>query len=147
MRVLASLTVALFLACLSTAALAAPQEWDQEKVTRLANELSEALGDVYGRARGVDPPRVGGSRTSFFRALDDLRVLKNSVRHLARRLQSGAGYDETLPIYRRVRSMRSSAAEEGRRSAGALPADVLELVEQAGVHLDQLAAFYETPGD
>lgn len=145
MRSLASLTLVLSLSFVPTAALAAPLEWEQEKVTRLANEFSESLGDVYGRARAVDPPLAGTTREAFFRALDDLRVLKNSARHLARRLLSGAGYDETLPVYRRVQSMRHSAVEEGRRSAGALPADVLELVERAGVQLDQLSAYYEAP--
>ncbi|MGI9431939.1 MAG: hypothetical protein ACR2PQ_06985 [Myxococcota bacterium] len=144
MRVLSSLAFALGFAVASSAS-SAPLEWNQEQVTRLATELSESLGDVYGRARAVDPPLVGGSRKSFFRALDDLRVLKNSVRHLTRRLQAGAGYDETLPIYRRVALMRRSAADEGRRSAGALPADVLELVEQAGEQLDRLSAYYESP--
>jgi hypothetical protein len=125
------------------AAFAAPLEWNQEKVTRMAVELSKAVGDVYGSARAVDPPPVGGPRASYFRALDDLRVLKNSVRHLSRRLEAGAGYDETLPIYRRIQSMRRSAAEEGRRSAGAFPADVLDVVEKARELLEELAVYYE----
>ena len=145
MRALASLTLALGLLFTPATALAAPLEWDQEKVTRLANDLSESLGDVYVQARAVDPPLVGKTRESFFRALDDLRVLKNSVRHLARRLQAGAGYDETLPIYRRVQLMRRRVASEGRRTAGALPADLLEKVEEAGARLDTLSAYYEDP--
>jgi hypothetical protein len=145
LRRIALLTAVGCFAFVSTVALAARLEWDQERVTRLANELSESLGDVYGRARAVDPPLVGTSRKAFFRALDDLRVLKSSVRHLTRRLQAGAGYDETLPVYQRIQMLRRSAADEGRRSAGALPADVLELVAQAGVQLDQLSAFYEAP--
>jgi len=121
LRTLTSLTFVLGLFCVPTAALAAPLEWDQEKVTRVAQDLSESLGDVYGQARAVDPPLAGTTRDAFFRALDEVRVLKNSVRHLERRLQAGAGYDETLPIYRRIQSVRRSAADEGRRTAGALP--------------------------
>ena len=81
--------------------------WDQERVTGIAKELAEAINEASQALRKMSPPLPGSSaRRAFFNAKDDARALRNSSRHLAASLEEGKGREETLPTYRRIRSVR-----------------------------------------
>ena len=116
------------------------KEWDQEAVTALAKQLAEAAGDVRSSVRNAPPP-PGTQRRVRHQALDDLRVMENSVNHLARRLEAGEGLDETFGTYQRIRTLRNDIAQQARRANITEP--TLSKLETARGLLDELSAYYE----
>jgi hypothetical protein len=72
--------------------------WDQAAVTAIAKQLADAAGDVRESVRLTPSVRPTGNRNRA-RALDDLRVLENSVNYLARELEQGKGAEDTYPTY------------------------------------------------
>ncbi len=127
--------------CAAVPGAAAASEWDQAAVTELAKQLADAAGNVRQSVRRAPPPGPGTSqRRLHFQALDDLRVLQNSINSLARQLEAGVGREETFPTFRRIRTLSNDIAQIAQR------ADIREptlgkLQTAAGV-LGELAPFY-----
>lgn len=121
---------------------AAPKGWDAKRVQGIATQLADALDEVRDALRGLQPPPHGSGRRAFHSTVDDVRLLRNSARHLATMLADGAGYEETYPTYRRIQSIRRDAAENSQRT-GVIPNDVLTKIDKARDLSFQLWSFYE----
>jgi hypothetical protein len=117
-------------------------DWDQAKVTALAEQLSDSVNDVY---RSVSRLQTGsgmasGQANAFLRLKDRLRVARNEARHLAQALGDGKGHEETSHAYRRLMSLVRDAREEGRKMF--LEKPTLDKVETANKLLEEIAPFY-----
>ena len=94
------LTLVLLAAPDARAELAA---WNQEKVTAIADDVSQAAQALRGALRRKPPRSLGqpGVR-AFWRLRDEMQVIVSSSRRLHDALSQGAGMEETYPIYRRL---------------------------------------------
>ncbi len=118
----------------------AQAQWDQAKVTAIAEQFAASLNDLQITVR-KDPTLPGGSmRAAQYQAREDLRQFVNTIERLAASLKAGEGQEETLPIYRRAEQHRRDAAEAARRAD--IPAATLEKIEKSRVILAQLAPYY-----
>lgn len=116
-------------------------EWDQEKVATLADELAQAVVDVRRTARNV--PRAGvqtGQEASWMRFEDNLRILANETKTMARQLHEGRTHDETLQRYQRMGMLVRDIQENARRIG--IPKDLQEKLDIARVALDKFDAYY-----
>ena len=122
-------------------------DWDQAKVTEIAEQLSDAVNDVHRSiVRTATGSQVGsGQAASALRLKDRVRVARNESRHLARRLQDGRGKDETVNVWRRLMSVVRDARNIGRSMF--LEAPTQEKIVRASEILDQLTPFYETESE
>ncbi|MDJ0786841.1 MAG: hypothetical protein QNK05_08520 [Myxococcota bacterium] len=117
------------------------KEWDQAAVTEIAKQLADAAGTVRQSVRRAGPPPPGSSqRRVHFQALDDLRVIQGSIRSLARRLEHGAGRDETFPTFQRIRTLRNDIAQAAGHADVREP--TLSQLEKAGELLAKLEPYY-----
>ena len=146
MRLLRLMALYLVVALLGVAgaALAADDEpvanWNQERVTGYASELSDACRELK-TAMGKLPSNLDPSRQrSWHRAKDDVRMLSSAARGLAASLENGEGKEETLPRFKRLQLLRNDANENGRRAF--IPDAILEKVVPVGVALNKLAPYY-----
>jgi hypothetical protein len=69
--------------------------------------------------------------------MDTLKGLEQSAKQLARRLDAGEGYDATLPIAKKIRTLVRDAQEVGKRfqtleQTAAKIAPVREALDQLG---------------
>jgi hypothetical protein len=136
----AALALALLLAPVFAAAEL--PKWDQTRVTAIATELSEAVAKA---ALEVDKQKGGrvevGKERAFYEFREDMRLAKNSSRHLAKELQNGKGREETYPTFKRLKTLRNDAAENARRAD--MPESTLAAVTSAGELLNRLRPYYE----
>jgi hypothetical protein len=141
-QALASLAVAASLLALPAApSRAQSAEWNQEKVTELAEQLADVVAELQAAFRREAPvSRVSAQARARHRFADSLRVLRVETRALASSLESGAGLDETWPIARRARMLIRDLREEGRRMSWAEP--VSGHAQRAEELIAQLAPFY-----
>jgi hypothetical protein len=114
--------------------------WDQEAVTALAKELVEVGGDVRDSVRRLPSMPAQGVRRARSRALDDLRVVQNSIRRLARQLDEGGDRLATYPTYRRIR-MLSRDIERNLRRAAITEPTTTQVTAARGV-IERLEPFY-----
>jgi hypothetical protein len=141
----ASARAAALVAALVLAPLAAAAElpkWDQARVTGIAVELSEAVAKA---ALEVDKQKGGrvevGKERAFYEFREDMRLAKNTSRHLARELQDGKGREETYPTFKRLKMLRNDAAENARRAD--VSESSLAVITAAGELLLRLRPYYE----
>ena len=117
-------------------------KWDQTRVTAIAAEFSEAVAKA---GLEVDKQKGGrvevGKERAFYEFREDMRLAKNSSRHLAKELQNGKGREETYPIFKRLKTLRNDAAENARRAD--MPESTLSAVTAAGELLNRLRPYYE----
>lgn len=114
--------------------------WDQERVTDIARQLAEAMGELkdamQGQPQSLDPAR----QRAMYAAREDVRLLASSTRHLHHRLDDGAGQLETYPIYRRIGMLRRSAEENGRKAL--IENALMGRITRAGELLIRIAPYY-----
>lgn len=135
-----ALCAALLLGWASGPASAESESWDQQKVTAIAQELADAVKDLKDVVR-QNPDQVSGSqRRAQYAAREDLRLLSNTTKHLALELEKGEGREATLPIYRRVQTLRRDAEEDGRKAM--IQAPTMERISIAKEILARLAPYY-----
>jgi hypothetical protein len=135
-------TLILFFSMFATMPAAAePKEWDQAAVTKLAKELANAAGDLRRSVRSTPPSDLLNQRRLRQDALDDLRVVENSVNSLATRLEAGEGREETYPTYRRIQRLRARIARNARLAR--LTEPTVSKLATARVLLEQLEPYYQ----
>ncbi len=119
-------------------------DWDQAKVTEIAEQLSDADNDVHRSVvRTATGSQVGsGQSASYLRLKDRVRVARNESRHLAKALQDGKGKDETVHVWKRLMSVVRDARNIGRSMFLEAPTQVK--IVRASEIIDQLTPFYET---
>jgi hypothetical protein len=135
-----AVALALVLLVLPTSALAA--EWDQAKVTNIAEQLSDSINEVYRSiARNRTGASVGsGQSADYLRLKDRLRVARNEARHLATALGDGKGHDETEHAYKRLMSLVRDAREIGQRMF--IEVGTQEKADAANAAVEALMPYY-----
>ncbi len=139
-------TAALALAGLAVwlipAAGSAQAKWDQQRVTAYAVEL-ETAAEALRQAMLEEPAIISlAQQRAYYEAREDVRLIRNSAGHLAKRLKEGKGRDETYPIFRRIDSLRRDAEENGRKAE--FSDDTMEQVFAVGSALIKIGPYYRT---
>lgn len=135
-----ALALALVLAPL--AAVAELPRWDQPRVTAIAVELSESVAKAALEVEKQKGGRVEvGKERAFYEFREDMRLAKNTSRHLARELQDGKGREETYPTFKRLKTLRNDAVENARRAD--MPESTMAAITAAGGLLNRLRPYYE----
>jgi hypothetical protein len=126
----------------ATAARAELAAWDQTKVTALASDLAESAQGLQGALRRQPPPTLGQpGRRAFWTLRDEMQGIVAASRRLHSALSSGAGQEETYPIYRRILRNARRAARETRRIQLGDP--VPQKIEAIADTIRALRPFYE----
>jgi hypothetical protein len=136
-----TLAIALGLLCAGFgAARAEVQEWDQEKVKTLAEQLQVATNELYDTL--YKQPIAGVAQNKvYYRLKEDTRRLRAQTRHLSDALAQGAGRDETLPIWQDLMEAVRRATDHA--STVFKTQDVEQKAEAARAILDQLGEYYD----
>ena len=136
------LLFAFSIAAPATAARAELADWDQAKVTALANGLAEAAQGLQGALRRQPPPTLGQpGRHAFWTLRDEMQGIVAASRRLHSALSSGEGQNETYPTYRRILRNARRAARETRRIQLGDP--IPEKIEAIADAIRALRPFYE----
>ena len=117
-------------------------EWDQAKVSAVADELAQATVTLRDGLRTKPRPTAGqAGRQSFFSLRDEVRSLVSTASRLQRALADGAAMEETYPTFRRlVRSGRRALRDTRRIDLSQTTQDHIEAVADA---VRKLRPFYE----
>ena len=137
-----SIVTAAAAAFLLTAGAASAElaKWDQERVAKYGEELAVATNDLKQALDDVGIQNFA-QQNAMYQVKDTVKILHNTATGLAEALKSGKGRDETMPRYRRLKSLQRDAQEEGRSAD--IPESVFEKVFAAGSALIKLAPYYE----
>jgi hypothetical protein len=117
--------------------------WDQEKVTAIADDLSQAAQELRDALRRVPAPTIGGrpGRRAFFALREEVQVLASASRRLHTALGEGAGLDETYPTYRRLLVTARRGERELRRVGLGEP--VSGKIKETADAIRRIRPFYE----
>ena len=133
---------ALALAAVAGAARAELAKWDQKRVSAIATELADAVNKAAIEVDKGKGSRVDiGKERAFYEFAEDMRLAKNTSRHLAKELADGKGREETYPTYRRLKTLRNDAAENARRAD--MPDSAIATITAAGELMNRLRPYYE----
>jgi hypothetical protein len=137
-----SIVTAAAAAFLLTAGAASAElaQWDQERVAKYAAELAVATNDLKQALEAVGIQNFA-QQNAMYQVKDTVKVLDSTAGGLAEALKNGKGRDETMPRYRRLKSLQRDAQEEGRSAD--IPESVFAKVFAAGSALIKLAPYYE----
>jgi hypothetical protein len=134
--------VALALLAVPLAVRAELAKWDQTRVTAIAAELAEAVAKASLEVDKQKGSRVDvGKERAYYEFREDMRLAKNTSRHLAKELEGGHGREETYPTFRRLKTLRNDAAENARRAD--MPDATVATITAAGELLLRLRPYYE----
>jgi hypothetical protein len=134
--VAAALTVALGAAVTAHAELA---RWDQDRVTKYAEELVTATNELEQSLKKVGIQNIANANARY-QVQDTVKILHTASRGLAKALGNGEGRDETMPRFKRLETLRRDAEVEGRRAD--IPEQVFEKVFSVGSALQRLRPYY-----
>ena len=137
-----SFAFAATLAAAPSIARAELAKWDQARVTAIATELAEAVAKASLEVDKQKGSRVDiGQERAYYEFREDMRLARNTSRHLARELQGGQGREETYPTFKRLKTLRNDAAENARRAD--MPEATLATITAAGELLNRIRPYYE----
>jgi len=119
-------------------------EWDQEKVTKIAEQIADAANQVYRSVvRTATGANVGsGQSRNYLRLKDTVRIARNESRHLATALQDGRGAPQTFHVWQRLMSVVRDARDLARRMFLEKPTQ--EKMAEASRLLNELEPYYES---
>ena len=141
--VLTTLFLTVALAGASAAQGAELATWDQEKVTAIAGDISQAAQELRDALSKEPVPTIGGrpGRRAFFALREEVHFLASASRRLHNVLGEGAGLDETYPIYRKLlEAARRGARELWRMGLGEPVSGKIEATADA---IRRIRPFYE----
>jgi hypothetical protein len=124
----------------ASAASAELAQWDQERVAKHAAELSVATNDLKQALDAVGIQNFA-QQNAMYQVKDTVEILHRTAVGLAESLKGGKSREETMPRYRRLKSLQRDAEEEGRSAD--IPESVFAKVFAAGSALIKLAPYYE----
>ena len=134
--------VALALLAVPLAVRAELAKWDQTRVTAIAAELAEAVSKASLEVDKQKGSRVDvGKERAYYEFREDMRLAKNTSRHLAKELEGGHNREETYPTFKRLKTLRNDAAENARRAD--MPDSTVATISAAGRFLLRLRPYYE----
>jgi hypothetical protein len=137
-----SFAFAAALAAAPSIARAELAKWDQARVTAIATELAEAVSKAAIEVDKQKGSRIDvGKERAFYEFREDMRLAKNTSRHLSKELQGGHGREETYPTFKRLKTLRNDAAENARRAD--MPDSAIATITAAGELLVRLRPYYE----
>lgn len=138
-----SLGIALIWSTSSAADLA---KWDQTAVTGIAKQLPAAT-ERFQTALMDEPAQILGSgdAESFFAMQQNARKLHEQGMALAKHLQAGKGYEETLNLYRSFKETWDDTAVNAQRSE--LPEPTMDAFAKVDDLRRQLAPYYDPKAD
>jgi hypothetical protein len=117
-------------------------KWDQTRVSGIAKELAEAVAKATTEVEKQKGGRVDVSRErAYYEFREDMRLAKNTSRHLSKELEAGKGREETYPTFKRLKTLRNDAAENARRAD--MPDSTVAAITAAGGLLNRLRPYYE----
>jgi hypothetical protein len=116
-------------------------KWDQQRVTKYAQELSTATEDLRRALEKLPIQQFATQQRAFYQVRDTIRMLDRAANGLAEALASGEGMEATYPRFKRILLLRDDAVEQGRRAD--IPNDVMDKVTPAGSALIKLRPYYE----
>jgi hypothetical protein len=119
-------------------ATAAELEWNQERVTALAQQLVGPLEKL--KADLESRPPVPEKKQAHSVVANDLEHLNPRARELAQRLASGAGRAETVALFREIETLHGQVAKHSQEYRA--PFDMHVHIDQAQRTLIQLARYY-----
>ena len=134
--VAAALSVALGVAVAAHAQLAT---WDQDRVTKYAEDLVTACAGLEDSLNQIGIQNIANAN-ALYQVQDTVRLLYTASRGLSGALKNGKGRDETLPRFKRIDTLRRDAEIEGRRAD--IPEQVFEKVFEVGSALILLRPYY-----
>ena len=122
-------------------AIAQTATWNQERVTAVAEQMAGAVNDLRSALRRQPDPGLSTMQSRARHQLrDELRLIENETKHLARRLKDGAGLDETLPVYQRLGQLIRRARENANKQY--IQESVRKRIEAARGFWEQLTSYY-----
>lgn len=117
-----------------------PGGWNQGRVTAIAEKLAAELKELQLQASQHPPDISFSQQRAQYELEEDIRLLKNTSQHLAAQLKAGKGREETLPIFRRMETLRADAEENARKTV--VTEHLLDQILEAGGVLLQLQPYY-----
>lgn len=129
-------------AAFSITAAAASAElaaWQQERVTKYAEELVTATNDLRQALDSVGIQNLA-QQNAMYQVKDTVKLLHTASTGLAEALRNGKGREETMPRFKRVQTLRRDAEEEGRSAD--IPEAVFDRVFTVGSALQKLRPYY-----
>jgi hypothetical protein len=117
-------------------------EWDQARVTAIAEELAKNVDALYREFYNQPPSTIGsGQANAFYRLKQLMRRVRTEGRHLAAALKDGKGHDETLPVYEHLMELVRDARVEVQRQFTS--DQLLDKAAAAGDALRRLEPYYD----
>ena len=120
-----------------------PGGWNQGRVTAIAEKLAAEFAELQMQASQHPPDISFSQQRAQYELEEDIRLLKNTSRHLATQLKAGKGREETAPIFKRMETLRADAEENARKTV--VTERLLDQILQAGGVLLQLQPYYREP--
>lgn len=117
-----------------------PVRWDQQRVTKMAVEMADAVYAARESVRRSPLAQNIGQRTTYYELLETMRLVDNTARHLKKELEAGKGADETRATFERISSLRADAEEIGRRAM--IEDTVIDALVKAGSLHNQMKPYY-----
>ena len=141
-RLSAAVAAALLTVVVPALAGAELKPWDQEEVTQLAKDLSEAVSNV--RQITLKDPTMKGTGQMNERAakeyLDNLKALETACAQILRKLEAGEDLEKTMGVARRIGMLLRDAQTNGRKLMISQPES--EAIEIAIAALDKISPYY-----
>jgi hypothetical protein len=117
-----------------------PVRWDQQRMTKMAKDLSQAVHEAREAVRKSPLQQNIGQRQTYYDLLETMRLVENTARHLENEIEDGKGAPETLATFERVSSLRFDAEETGRRAM--IEETVIDALVKAGAIHNQMKPYY-----
>jgi hypothetical protein len=114
--------------------------WNQERVAKYAAELKEATAALRQAIDGVGIQNAA-QQNALYQVENTVEMLDTAANGLDHALRKGEGREQTLPRYRRLKSLQRDAELEGRSAD--IPESVFQKVFSVGSALIKLAPYYE----
>jgi len=141
-RLSAAVAAALLTVVVPALAGAELKPWDQEEVTQLAKDLSEAVSNV--RQITLKDPTMKGTGQMNERAakeyLDNLKALETACGQILRKLEAGEDLEKTMGVARKIGMLLRDAQTNGRKLMISQPES--EAIEVAIAALDKISPYY-----
>lgn len=113
--------------------------WNQDAATEAAKALEAKVGEIF-KSIELQDGAIQARQNKTFVVAEDLRSLRRISRRLSRELASGAGREDTAPLFTRTMRM----VDRLRLNMPGTPSFVNEIdkIHEARAQLDVLAPMY-----
>jgi 3-hydroxyisobutyrate dehydrogenase-like beta-hydroxyacid dehydrogenase len=142
LRGITAVCATLVLLLLPAVTLAELAEWDQERVTQIAEEFAGSMKALRKEMQSAPPITDPARQRALYVALDDIRIMTNSATLLANKLKAGEGRQETFAQWRRLDMLRRDFEENARKAD--IEDAIMDKILTAGELLIRLTPYYKS---